>query len=302
MTQPSTPEAIARAGLICIDKPAGLTSHDVVARVRRGWGTKKVGHAGTLDPMATGVLVIGVHRATKMMGLITLADKTYTATIRLGQSTHTDDKEGDVLASGDARHLTEQHIREACEVFVGDIMQRPASVSAIKINGKRAHQLVREGQHVDIPARPVTVHSLSIEEIRPVNSWVDVDVQVHCSSGTYIRSIARDLGQILHVGGHLTALRRTTSGPFDVSQSMTLDDFMDNPRLSLNLDEAATTCFPTRQVTAEQAETLAHGRWLDPIGQPGIYACIDPQGVAIALVKESGNRAAATMVVRPSTL
>ncbi len=195
-------------GLVVVDKPGGMTSHDVVARVRRALGTRKVGHAGTLDPMATGVLVLGVNRATRLLGHLMLTEKAYDATIRLGASTTTDDAEGEVVATATTDHLTEAGIREALAAFVGEIDQKPTAVSAIKVDGKRAYQRVRDGEDVDLPARRVTIHALEVTGVR----GSDVDISVRCSSGTYIRAIARDLGAALGVGGHLVALRRTAVG------------------------------------------------------------------------------------------
>ncbi|APE36006.1 tRNA pseudouridine(55) synthase TruB [Nocardia mangyaensis] len=293
-------------GLVIVDKDGGWTSHDVVARSRKLLRTKKVGHAGTLDPMATGVLVLGVERATKLLGQLILTTKAYTATIRLGQATVTDDAEGEVTATTPALHLTDDAIAAEVAALTGDIQQVPATVSAIKIDGERAYARARAGEDVHLPARPVTVSRFEVLARRDVadGEFVDLDVEVDCSSGTYIRALARDLGAALGVGGHLTALRRTRVGPFTLEHARTLDELAaaaeaEHPLLSLDIDTAVRTAFPHRDIDESQAEDLRNGRWLDPIGRAGVYAAIDPAGRAIALLEESGKRAASVMVVRP---
>ncbi|KIA65280.1 tRNA pseudouridine(55) synthase TruB [Nocardia vulneris] len=296
-------------GLLIVDKDGGWTSHDVVAKCRKLLRTKKVGHAGTLDPMATGVLVLGVDRATKLLGLLTLTTKAYTATIRLGQATSTDDAEGEVLATTSALHLADAEIATHIAKLTGDIDQVPATVSAIKVDGERAYARHRAGEDVQLAARPVTVSRFDILGRRDVaaGEFVDLDVVVECSSGTYIRALARDLGAALGVGGHLTALRRTRVGPFTLEHARTLDELAvaaesDGSLLSLDMDEAVRTAFPHREIDESQAEDLRNGRWLEPVGLRGVYAAIDPAGRAIALLQESGKRAASVMVVRPSNL
>ncbi|WP_194814460.1 tRNA pseudouridine(55) synthase TruB [Nocardia sp. XZ_19_385] len=298
-------------GLLIVDKDGGWTSHDVVAKSRRLLRTKKVGHAGTLDPMATGVLVLGVDRATKLLGLLTLTTKAYTATIRLGQSTNTDDAEGEVLATTSALHVTNDDIATHVKTLTGDIQQVPATVSAIKVDGERAYARARAGEDVQLAARPVTVSRFDVlaRHDIPDGEFVDLDVEVECSSGTYIRALARDLGAALGVGGHLTALRRTRVGPFTLEHARTLDELgataeadPEASLLSLDMDEAVRTAFPHRDIDDSQANDLRNGRWLDPVGIPGVYAAIDQSGQAIALLQESGKRAASVMVVRPSNL
>lgn len=279
-----------------MDKPAGMTSHDVVFRVRREFGTRKVGHAGTLDPMATGVLILGIERGTKFLAHMVTATKAYNATISLGASTTTDDFEGEIISQTSAAHITDAEILSAIANLTGDIMQKPAKVSAIKIDGKRAYQRVRDGEDVDIPARPVTVNRFEVLESR--QSPREVDVVVECSSGTYIRSLARDLGEALGVGGHLTALRRTEVGPFSLDDASPLDSM----ELSLNLDEALVRCYPRLDVTAEESHKLAMGQWLEPRGVKGTYAAVGPDGRSIALVKEKGKRLSTVFVAHPSTL
>lgn len=292
------------AGLLIVDKDSGLTSHDVVASCRKLLGTRKVGHAGTLDPMATGVLVLGIERATKMLGLLALTTKAYTATIRLGRTTTTDDADGETVADQSAIGVDDEVIAQQVALLTGDIEQVPSSVSAIKVDGQRAHRLVRAGEEFTIPARRVTVTRFDVTARRDVTDpgFVDLDVEVDCSSGTYIRALARDLGAALGVGGHLTVLRRTRVGPFTLEHARTLAELADDPAVSLDIDEAARTAFAHRQVDADEAEAISQGRWLDPVGLPGVYAAIDPTGHTIALLQEKGKRASSVMVVRPATL
>src|SRR5690625_784649 len=228
----TTSPAATPEGLLLVDKPGGLTSHDVVSRVRWLAGTRKVGHAGTLDPMATGLLVLGIGRATRLLTHLVGLDKTYTATIRLGQTTSTDDAEGDTLAAEGAA-LTREGVQRELPALTGAIEQVPSQVSAIKIDGKRAYERARAGETVQIPARSVTVHEFAITGLRPATTTAgvdvtDVDVRVRCSSGTYIRALARDLGERLGVGGHLTTLRRSHVGPFDVTHAMELPERSDD--------------------------------------------------------------------------
>ncbi|MFF0814145.1 tRNA pseudouridine(55) synthase TruB [Rhodococcus sp. NPDC003318] len=290
------------AGLLIVDKDAGMTSHDVVARCRKILHTRKVGHAGTLDPMATGVLVLGVERATKLLGLLSLTTKAYAATIRLGQATTTDDAEGDVLTTTDASAVTDDEIAAVITTLTGNIAQVPTRVSAIKVDGQRAHKLVRAGEEFELEARPVTVDRFDVTTTRRTDTFVDLDVEVECSSGTYVRALARDLGATLGVGGHLTALRRTRVGPFGLDHARTLEQLADDPAVSLDIDQACQTAFAHRQISADEAESISQGRWLDPIGIPGTYAAIDPTGHTIALLQERGRRAGSVMVVRPATL
>ncbi len=296
------PDPLSTSGIVVVDKPASMTSHDVVARLRRFFGTRKVGHAGTLDPMATGVLVAGIERGTKLLAHLVADDKVYSTTIRLGAATTTDDAEGEVLSQADASALTDEAIMADVAALTGDIMQVPSKVSAIKIDGKRAHELVREGKEVVIPARPVTVFSFDVSDIRREGSFVDVHARVHCSSGTYIRSLARDMGEALGVGGHLTALRREASGPFTLAHARTLDELEESAELSLSLDEALTAAWPVLEVTADEYAALAMGKWLEPRGLKGVHAAVGPDGRAVALVKEKGSRLSTIFVARPSTL
>jgi tRNA pseudouridine55 synthase len=291
-----------QAGLVVVDKPAGITSHDVVGRCRRIFGTRKVGHAGTLDPMATGVLVVGIERATKILGLLTTTDKSYSATIRLGQTTSTEDAEGEVLQSVSARDVADDQIGEAVAALRGEIAQVPSAVSAVKVGGKRAYKLVREGQTVELAARNVRIERFDVLVIRRHGELVDVDVEVDCSSGTYIRALARDVGAALAVGGHLTALRRTSVGRFGLDQARTLDDLAESPQLSYSLDEACLQSFPRRDLTDAEAEDTRHGRPLAPAGIEGVYAATAPDGQVVALLTDGPDRTKSVVVLRPATL
>ncbi len=290
------------AGLVVVDKPAGVTSHDVVGRCRRIFGTRKVGHAGTLDPMATGVLVVGIERATKILGLLTATDKSYSATIRLGQTTSTEDAEGEVLQTVSAAGVTDAQIGEAVARLRGEIAQVPSAVSAIKVGGQRAYKLAREGQVVELAPRNIRIDRFDVLAVRRHEGLVDVDVEVDCSSGTYIRALARDVGAHLGVGGHLTALRRTRVGGFRIDQARTLDELAERPRLSYTLDEACLQSFPRRDLTADETEDTRHGRPLNPAGIEGVYAATAPDGQVIALLNDVAERTKSVVVLRPATL
>jgi tRNA pseudouridine55 synthase len=285
-----------RAGLLVVDKPAGLTSHDVVARLRRLLGTRKIGHAGTLDPMATGVLVCGVGRGTKLLGHLALDSKAYTATIRLGATTATDDADGEIVSTADPVGVTDSAIAARMAALTGEIQQVPSSVSAIKVAGQRAYARVRAGEQVALPARPVTVSAFT----RVARRGPELDVAVECSSGTYVRALARDLGAALGVGGHLTALRRTRVGPFTLDRARTLEQLAVEPGLSLDLDEAVATAFPRREVPAELAVDLSHGRPVLAAGLAGTYGVFAPDGRVLALVTERGELARAVVVLAPA--
>jgi tRNA pseudouridine55 synthase len=280
----------AGSGLVVVDKSGGMTSHDVVARVRRLAGTRKVGHAGTLDPMATGVLVVGVNRATRLLGHLTLTDKRYDATVRLGASTTTDDAEGEVVSTSGTDHLTEDAVRSALAAFAGEIDQVPSAVSAVKVDGKRSYARVRAGEEVALAPRRVTVHALDVVALE----LPDVRISVHCSSGTYIRAIARDLGVALGVGGHLTALRRTAVGPFDLSSAHTLEalgsDFAVTP-----IADAARAAFAALDLDDRQTADVRVGRVLDvPLG--ATTALFSPQGEFLALYEPRDGAARAVAV------
>lgn len=289
-------------GLIVVDKPGGMTSHDVVSRVRRLARTRRVGHGGTLDPMATGVLVIGVNKATRLLTYVIGADKSYLATVRLGQSTVTDDAEGEVVASTPAGGVTDEALAAAFAAQTGEIDQVPSAVSAIKIDGKRAYKRVRGGEEVALPARRVTISRLEVLAVRRIGDVVDVDIDVTCSSGTYIRAIARDVGAALGVGGHLTALRRTAVGGFTLAEARTLEQLEEvSPDvINLPMADAARRFLPTREATAEEAKTLSHGGPLVAAGIAGPYAVLGPRGDLLAVVSEHGAKAKPEIVLAAS--
>lgn len=277
-----------------VDKVGGMTSHDVVARIRRLARTRRVGHGGTLDPMATGVLVIGVGKATRLLTYVIGSAKGYTATIRLGQTTITDDAEGEVVSTAPAGHVTDDAIRAGLAALSGEIEQVPSAVSAIKIDGKRAYKRVREGEQVTLAARPVTISRLDPLTIRrPSPDVVDVDVDVECSSGTYVRAIARDLGAGLGVGGHLTALRRTAVGGFTLAEASTLEELekVAPDVVNLPLADAARRYFAAREATVDEARILSHGGPLDRVGLDEPYAVFAPDGGLLAIVREREGRA-----------
>lgn len=285
-------------GLVVVDKPPGWTSHDVVARLRRLAGTRRVGHAGTLDPMATGVLVVGVERATRLLGHLALTDKDYLATVRLGQATLTDDAEGEVVGGASTAGLDLERVRRAAAALTGAIAQVPSAVSAIKVGGVRSYARVRAGEAVVLAARPVLVSRLEVLAWREAGEVCDADVAVTCSSGTYVRALARDLGAALGVGGHLTALRRTRVGPFDLAAASTLDELgvlAQEGRFGTAvtpLAAAVGASFPRRDVDAETARVVGHGGRLPVLGcGPGPVGVFGPDGSVLALVEERDGAA-----------
>ena len=284
------------SGLVVVDKQAGVTSHDVVSSVRRLAGTRKVGHAGTLDPMATGVLVLGVNRATRLLGHLTATEKAYDATIRLGAATTTDDSEGAIVSTAATAGVDEARIGAALAGFVGEIEQVPTAVSAIKVGGRRAYQRVREGEEVRLAARPVTIHELGVHHVVPAVEHIDVDISVRCSSGTYIRAIARDLGEELAVGGHLVALRRTAVGPFGLDHAQTVEQLAEEFTMT-PIAEAARTAFPSRDLGVAQAGDVRHGRQIDA-DLEGLTALFAPDGEFLALYEpdDGTTRAVAVFV------
>jgi tRNA pseudouridine55 synthase len=288
------------SGLVIVDKPGGMTSHDVVGRLRRLAHTRRVGHAGTLDPMATGVLVIGLEKATRLLGHLMLTEKTYQATIRLGQSTTTDDAEGEPSGGGDASAVSGDAVAAQIARLTGEILQVPSSVSAIKVNGQRAYKLTRAGEAPELAARPVTVHEFRVTALRPEGRFLDIDATVRCSSGTYIRALARDLGAALGTGGHLTALRRTAVGPYTLAQARTLDD-LGQPDLEsgagavIPLADAAAAAFTRVELTGEESRRLAQGARLPWTGDTAAsggapVAAFAPDGSLVALVAPEGGR------------
>jgi tRNA pseudouridine55 synthase len=287
MTEPAVP----RDGLVIVDKPSEWTSHDVVGRMRRLAGTRKVGHAGTLDPMATGVLVVGINRATRLLGHLTLADKEYVATIRLGQSTLTDDAEGDVTSTASAAQLDEDAVQGVLPAFTGDIQQVPSSVSAIKVDGVRSYARVRSGEEVALQARPVRVAEFELTGFR-AGEVADVDVRVVCSSGTYIRALARDIGATLGVGGHLTALRRTRVGGFAIGSAHTLEELAADLTV-MGMDDVARVSFAAYELSDDQAADVRFGRSLPDVelGADGPVAVFAPKGEFLALYAQQGTNA-----------
>jgi len=281
---------MSREGIVLVDKPAGPTSHDVVAKMRKLFNTRKVGHAGTLDPMATGMLVIGIGRATRLLGYFTAHDKEYLGTIRLGISTTTDDAQGDLVTQSSASHITESEILETVRDFRGPIMQQPSAVSAIKIDGKRAYTRVKDGEAISIPPRSVMINDLEIVSIIriPELEVVDVRVRVVCSAGTYIRALARDIGAQLEVGGHLTELRRTRSGVFD--SMLSLESLQQNPEI-MDLATAIKIGFPYIVLSEDEAVKAVNGvRLAAPVDlASGHVGLISSDGKAIGLFENSDS-------------
>lgn len=307
MSRPNQAQAKKRPapppGLVIVDKPSGMTSHDVVARARRFMGTRKVGHAGTLDPMATGVLVLGIERATKLLGHLALDRKTYLATLSLGLSTTTDDAEGEPIAEAApdvVEKITDEAIAAGIAALTGDIQQVPSAVSAVKIDGKRAYARVRAGEEVVIPSRPVTVHRFDLLATRREAGRIELDAIVECSSGTYVRALARDLGAGLGAGGHLLALRRTTVGPFTLAKARTLDQLEDEPELSLDLDAAVAAAFPRRDLDARTAQAVRYGQRVPAAGIEGTYGMFGPDGRVLALAADEGELARSVVVLLPA--
>ncbi|MGH3827530.1 MAG: tRNA pseudouridine(55) synthase TruB [Pseudonocardiaceae bacterium] len=292
--------ALELGGLVVVDKPAGMTSHDVVARLRRLLHTRRIGHAGTLDPMATGVLVCGVQRATKLLGHLPLEPKVYRGTVRLGASTSTDDAQGERTGGADASAVDEREILAAIADLSGVIEQVPSTVSAIKVGGRRAYALARSGEPVALTARPVTVSRFELLALRRGEAVTDLDVAVQCGGGTYVRALARDLGSALGVGGHLTVLRRTRVGPFGLDTARTLEQLTAQPQLRAELDEVVAAAFGHRAVDPQQVRVLVHGGSLPAVGLPGTHVAIDPQGHAIALLVERDGHARPVLVLRPA--
>lgn len=313
---PPAAELPPGGGLLLVDKPSGCTSHDVVGRVRAVLGTRKVGHAGTLDPMATGLLVLAVERSTKLLGQLALTDKSYLATIRLGEFTTTDDAEGTVTSSADASAIRREAIVTGMRALTGGLMQVPSSVSAIKVDGRRSYQRVRAGESVELAARPVTVSRFEpMGDVRRQGRRADLDVIVDCSSGTYVRALARDLGAALGVGGHLIALRRSRVGPFQVADAVDVYGTSGVPERGAPRSKipdalrstvagsivpaaaVAPQVFEVRIATEDEARELTFGRALRAIGNAGTYAVLDPTGTRLlALVAEADGFARPRLV------
>jgi tRNA pseudouridine55 synthase len=282
---------VASDGFLVVDKPGGMTSHDVVSVARRALGTRKVGHAGTLDPMATGVLVLGFGNGTRLLQYITDGSKSYQATMLLGISTVSDDADGEVLEVQDASAITQGEIEKILATMRGEIEQRPSSVSAVKVNGKRAYDRVREGEDVQLASRRVTISELRIDAVRVVGKTVEVDIFVTCSAGTFIRAIARDCGALLGVGGHLISLRRTQVAAFGLDRSITLEALKSGDFTTLDLATTASTIFPSRILDGAEENELHFGRVLTGSGNSGITAGITSDGHLNALLEERDGKA-----------
>ena len=278
-------------GFLVVDKAPAMTSHDVVAVARKALGTRKVGHAGTLDPMATGVLVLGFGNGTRLLQYITDGDKSYTATIVLGASTITDDREGEVISEVSAAHISDEEIKSGLSKMVGEIQQRPSSVSAVKVDGERAYDRVRAGEVFELAARTITISSLDILEIRRLGARVEIDIDVTCSAGTFIRAIARDLGSDLQVGGHLSVLRRTRVAGFPISQAISFDDLKAQTFTPLALSDVARATFQVRELALDEVSELSFGRPLVSNSSDQIFAALAPDDRLIALLKNESGKA-----------
>jgi len=278
-------------GFLVVDKAPAMTSHDVVAVARKALGTRKVGHAGTLDPMATGVLVLGFGNGTRLLQYITDGDKSYTATVVLGAATITDDREGEIISEVDASQVTDDQIKSGLAKMVGEIQQRPSSVSAVKVDGERAYDRVRAGEVFELAARTITISSLDILEIRRVKLRIEVDIDVTCSAGTFIRAIARDLGSDLKVGGHLSALRRTRVAGFPISQAISFDELKAQTFTPLALSDVARATFQVRELGLDEVSELSFGRPLVSNSSDQIFAALSPDDRLIALLKNESGKA-----------
>jgi tRNA pseudouridine55 synthase len=288
-------------GFLVVDKEPGMTSHDVVSVARRALGTRKVGHAGTLDPMATGILVLGFNNGTRLLQYITDGDKDYSATIVLGAATITDDAEGEVISTADASGITDQQIKDVLAKMKGVIFQRPSSVSAVKIDGERAYDRVRSGEEVVLPSREVTILSLEIIQIRRLGDRIEIDIEVTCSAGTFIRAIARDCGDSLGVGGHLNSLRRTRIAGFGLDRAVTLDRLKSKSFDTLEIADVARATFAVREIALDEKIELSFGRALEANPDTKIYAGIDGSNQLIALLQNVDGRAKPLAVFAPAS-
>ena len=278
-------------GFLVVDKEPGMTSHDVVAIGRRALGTRKVGHAGTLDPMATGILVLGFNNGTRLLQYITDGDKTYQATVVLGAATVTDDVEGEVISSADTSKVSDEQIHAELAKMRGTIMQRPSSVSAVKIDGERAYNRVRSGEEVVLPSREVTISQLDVLAIHRSSDKIEVDIEVTCSAGTFIRAIARDCGDALGVGGHLNSLRRSRVAGFGLDQAVSLEQLKSGEFSTLDLADVARATFPVREIALDEKLELSFGRTLSPNADGQIYAGISAANELIALLQNVDGKA-----------
>lgn len=287
-------------GFLVVDKEPGMTSHDVVAIARRALGTRKVGHAGTLDPMATGVLVLGFNNGTRLLQYITDGDKSYQATVVLGAATVTDDFEGEVISTADASSITDEQINAVLDTMRGTFMQRPSSVSAVKVDGERAYDRVRAGETVVLASREVTISQLDVLEIRHLDQRIEIDIEVTCSAGTYIRSIARDCGEELKVGGHLSALRRTRVAGFTTAGAASIAGLKNGEFTTLDLADVARVTFPVREIALDEELELSFGRTLAQNRTEGIYAGISSSNELIALLSNVEGKAKPIAVFAPA--
>ncbi len=287
-------------GFLVVDKQPGMTSHDVVSVARRSLGTRKVGHAGTLDPMATGILVLGFNNGTRLLQYITDGDKDYLATMVLGSATVTDDSQGEVIDTTDASHISDQQIEDEIAKMRGTILQRPSSVSAVKIDGERAYNRVRSGEDVVLPAREVTISSLEILQIRRMGSAIEVDIHVTCSAGTFIRAIARDCGAALGIGGHLNSLRRTRIAGFGLERAVTLDQLKSKDFETLDIADVSRSTFAVREIAPDEKIELSFGRALAANPDNNIYAGIDSSNQLIALLQNVDGKAKPIAVFAPA--
>lgn len=278
-------------GFLVVDKAPDMTSHDVVAVARKSLGTRKVGHAGTLDPMATGVLVLGFGNGTRLLQYITDGDKSYLATVVLGVATVTDDQEGEVISEADASQISETQVRDGLAEMVGEIQQRPSSVSAVKVAGERAYDRVRAGEVFELAARTITIFSLTVLDIRRTDSRIEIDIDVTCSAGTFIRAIARDLGNKLAVGGHLSSLRRTRVAGFSIAQAISFAALKSQDFNALELSDVARQTFTVRELALDEVAELSFGRTLTANSGSEIFAALSSDNRLIALLKNDADKA-----------
>ena len=278
-------------GFLVVDKEPGMTSHDVVAIGRRALGTRKVGHAGTLDPMATGILVLGFNNGTRLLQYITDGDKSYQATVVLGAATVTDDVEGEVISTADTSGISDEQIEVELTKMRGTILQRPSSVSAVKIDGERAYDRVRSGEDVVLPAREVTISQLDVLAIRRVEKGIEIDIEVTCSAGTFIRAIARDCGSALGVGGHLNSLRRSRVAGFGLDRAVSLQQLKSGEFTTLDLADVARATFPVREIALDEKLELSFGRALSANTDDRIHAGISSANELIALLHNVDGKA-----------
>lgn len=278
-------------GFLVVDKAPAMTSHDVVAVARKALGTRKVGHAGTLDPMATGVLVLGFGNGTRLLQYITDGDKSYIATVVLGAATVTDDQEGEVISEADASNISDEQIKSGLSKMVGEIQQRPSSVSAVKVAGERAYDRVRAGEVFELAARTITISSLVVLDIRRSGTRIEIDIDITCSAGTFIRAIARDLGDDLSVGGHLSSLRRTRVAGFAIDQAITFEALKSQDFKALELSDVARQTFTVRELALDEVAELSFGRPLTSNASDEIFAALSPDNRLIALLKNEIGKA-----------